>query len=410
MFDRDLWSEIFHSIRNNKLRTFLTGFSVAWGIFILVLLLASVNGLKNGFTLRFSKDASNSITIYPGTTSKAYAGLEKGRRIIFKDEDIEFIKKTYTKDYEYITPVYSKSGTTRYKNETGSYSVNAVDPDYKYIDKTELSSGRFINQGDILSNAKVTVIGRMVAEDLFDDEDPLGKYIQINKSMFRVIGVFTDDGNDREERKIYAPISTYQLMYGDTRDIDQIQLTYNPNFDLTQALAFSNTLEDALRRRLKIDPDDQGGIYLNNTAKAFSDVSKFTGVLSAISIGVGFLILIAGIVGIGNILVFIIKERTKEIGIRKALGAKPSQVIKLVLLESIFITTISGFVGLMFAMLIVTVVGKIVGQTEAFSDPSVDLSTVITATIILILAGVMAGLAPAIKAANVKPITALRAD
>lgn len=406
MFDRDIWQEIFHSIKSNKLRTFLTGFSVGWAIFILVMLLASVNGMQNGFTNQFAKNATNSIYVNAGSTSKAYAGFEADRRIQFRNDDVDYIKKSFPEDYEYITPKLNRGVTARYKKETGSYSIQAVSPDFQFVDKTEVSEGRFLNQNDLDQKAKVAVIGRKVVEDLFDKEDPLGHFVEFNGLPFRVVGVFTDEGDDNAERGIFAPITTYQRIYGNTDVIDQIVLTYNPDYDLTKALEFSDRLESVLKRKHKIAPEDQAGIRIFNYAEAFSNIGNFTGVLSGISIGVGFLILIAGIVGIGNIMVFIIKERTKEIGVRKALGARPSQIIKLVLFESVFITAISGFIGLLFASAILAVLGPNI-KSDAFANPSVSLSTVVTATIILVVAGVMAGLIPAMKAANVKPIVAL---
>ena len=409
MFDRDIWQEIFHSIKNNKLRTFLTGFSVGWGIFILVMLLASVNGMQNGFHGQFNDDATNSIFIRAGVTSKAYAGFEKERRIQFRNDDIEYIKKSFPKDYEQISGRMFKNTSARYKSETGSYSVQAVHPDHQIIEKTIITDGRFINTNDLVSGAKVAVIGRKIAEDLFKDEDPVGKFVEFNDLPFRIVGIFTDEGDDNAERRVYAPITTYQKIYGNTDNIDQIVLTYNSSYDLTKALEFSGRLENILKRRHKVAPEDQAGIRIFNYAEAFSDISSFTTVLQWVGIVVGILILIAGIVGIGNIMVFIIKERTKEIGIRKALGAVPGQIIKLVLLESVFITALSGFIGLLFATGILALVGPMM-QSPAFTNPSVSFSTVLTATIILVVAGVLAGLIPAMKAANIKPIIALRDD
>ncbi|MCL6267323.1 ABC transporter permease [Flagellimonas myxillae] len=384
----------------------MTGFSVGWAIFILVMLLASVNGMQNGFTSQFNDDATNSIFVRPGTTSKAYGGFEAGRRIQLKNDDFDYIKSSFPKDIEYISARYYSRTTARYQSETGSYGVQGVHPDHQIIEKTLITKGRFLNEADVINKAKVAVLGRKVAEDLFKDEDPLGKFAEFNGLPFRVIGIFTDEGDDNAERIIYAPVSTYQRIYGNTNDISQVLLTYNPTYDLTKALEFSGRLEDLMKRRHKVSPEDQAGIYVWNYAEAFDDISSFSAVLNAISIGVGFLILIAGIVGIGNIMVFTIKERTKEIGVRKALGAQPKQIINLVLLESTFITAISGFIGLIFAWVILSVIGPTI-NTPAFTNPSVSLSTVITATIILIVAGVLAGLIPAIKAANVKPIVAL---
>lgn len=406
MFDRDTWQEIFNTLKKNKLRTFLTGFSVGWAIFILVMLLASINGMQNGFYSQFNDDATNSIFVRSGVTAKAYGGFEAGRRIQFKNDDIEYIKQSFPKDIQYISARYYANVAARYKNETGSYSVQAVHPDHLEIEKTIVTQGRYINTADHINKAKVAVIGRKVAEDLFKKEDPIGKFVEFNGLPFRVIGIFTDEGDDNAERRIYAPVSTFQRIYGNTNEINAIALTYNPSYDLTKALEFSERLEILMKRRYRVAPEDQAGIGVWNYAEAFDNISSFTTVLRVIGIAVGFLILIAGIVGIGNIMVFTIKERTKEIGIRKALGARPRQIVYLVILESVFITTLSGFVGLLFASMLLSIIGPTI-STPAFTNPSVSSSTVITATIILIVAGVMAGLIPAIKAANVKPIVAL---
>ncbi|WP_394973439.1 ABC transporter permease [uncultured Croceitalea sp.] len=406
MFDRDIWQEIFNTIKKNKLRTFLTGFSVGWAIFILVMLLASVNGMQNGFTGQFNDDATNSIFIRPGTTSKAYAGFEAGRRIQLTNEDFEYVRQSFPEDIEYISGRYFTNTTARYKSETGSYPVQAVHPEFQIIEKTIITDGRYFNEVDFTNKAKVAIIGRKVAEDLFKNENPIGKFAELNGLTFRIIGIFIDEGDDNAERRIYAPLSTYQRIYGNTNNINQIALTYNPTYDLSKALEFSGRLEDLMKRRQKVSPEDQSGINVWNYAQAFDDISSFTTVLKVIGIVVGSLILIAGIVGIGNIMVFTIKERTKEFGVRKALGARPRQIVNLVLLESTFITTLSGFIGLLFAWLILSLIGPSI-ETPAFSNPSVRISTVITATIILVIAGVLAGLLPAIKAANVKPIVAL---
>lgn len=406
MFDRDVWQEIFNTIKTNKLRTFLTGFSVGWAIFILVMLLASVNGMENGFYNQFNDDATNSIFVRPGITSKAYGGFEAGRRIQLENDDMEYLSKSFPEDVEFISARYYANVTARYKGETGSYSLQATNPEHQFIEKTIVTSGRYFNEADQINKAKVAVIGKKVAEDLFKDEEPLGKFVELNGLSFRVIGIFTDDGDVNAEQRVYAPLSTYQRIYGNTSNINMIALTYNPTYDVPRALEFSEKVEDLMKRRHRIDPDDQAGMYVFNYAEAYDNINSFTAVLRGVGIGVAFLILIAGIVGIGNIMVFTIKERTKEIGVRKALGARPNQIINLVLLESVFITTISGFVGLLFAWMILAAIGPTI-QSPAFSNPSVNTATVVTATVILIVAGVLAGLIPAMKAANVKPIVAL---
>lgn len=409
MFDRDLWAEIFHSIKKNKLRTFLTGFSVAWGIFILVLLLASVKGMQNGFISQFNDNATNSIFVVPGRTTKSYEGFKAGRRIRLTNDDLSYIVGNFSDKIEYVSPRFSNGVKAKYKKEVGDYPIRAVTPQHVFIEKTKMTAGRFIGNYDVDKKRKVVVIGKKVKEDLFGKEDPVGKNLIMNNINYKIIGTYSDDGGEREESHIYMPVSTLQKLYGNTDEISVISLTYNPRMSYKEALDFSNLIEVLLKRRHRIHPDDLGAIAIDNYAEEFSDIATFTKMLSVVSIAVGILILLAGIVGIGNILVFIIKERTKEIGIRKALGAKPSQVISLVILESIFITIISGVVGMLFAMLLVNIIGPNI-KTDAFSNPSVDTFTIITALIVLVFSGILAGLVPALKAANVKPIVALRAD
>src|SRR5699024_2068961 len=270
----------------------------------------------------------------------------------------------------------------RYQSERGNYNVHAVNPENIFINKVDIEKGRYINGNDMRNTLKVIVIGVVAAKELFKEEDPIGKNLTLNGLSYRIIGLFSDDDNERSERNMYTPLTTFQRLYSNTTNVDRISLTYNSEFNYAQAINFSEMLEKALKRRLIIDPDDQGAIYINNYAEGFADVASFTGMLSMISIAIGVLILIAGIVGIGNILVFIIKERTKEIGVRKALGARPIDVIKLVLMESVIITSISGLGGMVFAMGLVSLISPIV-DAPAFSNPSVDNATVITSTIVL---------------------------
>lgn len=409
MFNQDLWSEILFSIRKNKLRTFLTGFSVAWGIFILVLLLASVDGMKNGFKKGFNDDANNGVFIRFHSTTLPYGGYEAGRKIVFTNSDLDWLMKTFKGQYEYLSPRLGGQYVTSYKKESGEYRVTGVFPDHKYLEKTKIKEGRYIERRDVESRAKVVVIGRKLVKEIYKNENPIGKNIQIGSLIFMVIGVFTDEGNEREETKMYAPFSTMQMINKSSNSMGQVVLSYNPKYNLKEALAFSENLETILKKRFSISPDDQSAINVFNYAEAFSNVSNFTDVLNIISLAVGFLILISGIVGIGNIMIFVIKERTKEIGIRKAIGAKPSQIITLVLTESIFITALSGTVGLLIAFLLVHFLSPHL-DFKSFSHPQVDLNTIITSLIALVVSGGLAGFVPALKASKIKPIIALRND
>ena len=407
MFNRDRWREIFDTISKNKLRTFLSGFTVALGIFIFIILFGLGNGLKNSFQEFFLDDASNAIFLNPGKTSMPYNGFKKNRRIEFDIEDVEDIKNNFTLFTEYVTPRISRSALTRYKSQSNSYTTRGVGPAHQFVEKTILMKGRFINQKDISVRAKYAVIGRLVAKDLFKAEDPIGKYIDIGSSVFKVIGVFQDDGGDREERNIYIPYSTRQLLEKGNDKVDEIIVTFNKDLGHTGALAFESSLKKYFKDKKSIDPRDPNGIYFRNLTDDLKQTQQFAVVLQYIVSFVGLGTLIAGIIGISNIMVFVVKERTKELGIRKALGATPKSVIQMILQESVFITTISGYTGLILGVFLLKNIGLKL-EDYFIKNPYIDLGTAIAATIILIIFGAIAGYIPAKRAARIKPIIALR--
>ncbi|RNL77881.1 FtsX-like permease family protein [Sinomicrobium pectinilyticum] len=409
MFSRDRWQEIFQTIRKNKLRTFLSGFTVALGILIFTVLFGMGNGLKNTFNEFFMDDATNTFYLYPGRTSVPYKGFKKGRQVEFRNDDLEDIKKDFALYLDKITPRTSKSELARYKGESNTYNVRAVAPAYQEMEKNILMKGRYINEKDIAERAKNIVIGRLVEIDLFGkSESALGKYLNVGGVMYRIVGVFQDDGGDNEERYIYMPYTTRQLLDKGTDKIDQIVLTYKTNIGYAGAMAFDTSLYKYLKDKHKVAPEDQNGIYLSNTADIVRRNMMFANVLQIVVVFVGIGTLIAGVIGISNIMVFVVKERTKELGIRKALGATPASVIGLVLQESIFITTIAGYIGLVLGMGILSLMGNNFKEDYFITNPEVGLDVVITATVILIFFGVVAGYIPAKRAARVKPIVALR--
>jgi len=407
MFNRDRWQEIFETIRKNKLRTFLSGFTVALGIFIFIILFGFGNGLKNQFQEFFLDDATNVIFLFPGKTSKPYNGFKSNRRIEFKNDDLSDIKEQFPFFLEYITPRISRGAVVKYKNEFDNYTTRAVGPAHQFAEKTILMKGRFINQDDIKNKTKYAVIGRLVAQDLFNQEDPLGKFIDIGNSVFKVVGVFQDDGGDREERYIYIPYTTRQLLERSNDKLDQIILAFKPQIGHSGSVLFERKLREFLKKKKSIDPSDPNGIYIRNVADQLKQNQQFANVLQLIVTFVGLGTLIAGIIGISNIMVFVVKERTKELGIRKALGATPKAVIRMILQESIFITTISGYIGLFIGIFVLKNIG--VSLEDYFiKNPYIDTSTALFSTMILILFGGIAGYIPAKRAAQIKPIIALR--
>lgn len=407
MFSRDQWQEIFETIRKNKLRTILSGFTVALGIFIFIILFGFGNGLKNSFEQFFLDDATNTLWLYPGVTSKAYRGFKDNRRIEFENSDLIDIEENFTFFLENITPRINRRETLSYRGQSNNYNIRAIAPAHQYVEKTIIMKGRFINQKDVDERTKNITIGRLVAQDIFKKEDPIGKYIEMGESAFKVVGVFQDKSGDREERLVYLPYTTRQLMEKNNDKIDQIIVSFNPDLGYIGALAFEKQLGDFFKSKKVIDPSDKSGLYIRNTTERVRQNQQFASVLQIIVAFVGIGTLIAGIIGISNIMVFVVKERTKELGVRKALGATPISVVGMILNESIFITTSSGIFGLLLGVFILS---RLEDQLEQYFilDPYVDSLTALIATFLLIFFGAIAGYIPAKRAASIKPIVALR--
>jgi putative ABC transport system permease protein len=410
MFDIDRWREIFQSINKNRLRSVLSGFTVAFAILLFTLLFGIVSGLSNSFKSAFADDAQNAMFVRVWQTSKPYKGLQTGRTIQLKNDDFNYVKDEYESKIQYQSARIYKNFTLKYKNEANSYSVRAVHPDHQFLEKTIIDEGRYLNEKDLQEKSKVIVIGRLIKADLFGEKPALGKRINMNGSSYLVIGIFSDEGGDNEERLAYIPITTAQMIYGNNDYISQINLGYNPNLNLDQAISFGKQLERDLRFKLNIHPDDQSALSVRNMAEANKNVGSFMAILYAIVILVGSGTLIAGIIGISNIMIFVIKERTKEFGIRKALGAQPLSIVWMVVQESVFITTIAGYLGLSLGTYLLSLIGDSLEKDYFIKDPSVSTGIVVGATIVLIVSGLIAGYIPAKRAANIKPIEALRAD
>jgi len=407
MFSRDQWLEIFETIRKNKLRTILSGFTVALGIFIFIILFGFGNGLKNSFEQFFLDDATNTLWLYPGVTSKAYQGFKDNRRIEFENSDLIDIKENFTFFLENITPRINRREVLSYKGQSNIYNIRAVAPAHQNLEKTVIMKGRFINQKDIDERTKNITIGRLVAQDIFKKEDPIGKYIEIGESAFKVVGVFQDKSGDREEQLVYLPYTTRQLMEKNNDKIDQIIVSFKQELGYVGALAFEKQLGDFFKSKKVIDPTDKSGLYIRNTTERVRQNQRFASTLQIIVAFVGIGTLIAGIIGISNIMVFVVKERTKELGVRKALGATPISIVVMILNESIFITTLSGIFGLLIGVFMLS---RLDDQLEQYFilDPYVDSLTALIATLLLIFFGAIAGYIPAKRAASIKPIVALR--
>lgn len=408
MFDTDKWNEIFSTIRKNKLRTFLTGFSVAWGIFMLIILLGSGKGLENGVIKQFASSATNTIWIWNGQTSLAYKGMKPGRNIQMKNQDYDEVKKTI-KGIDLSSPRFDMWGnnTLSYKKQYGTFNIRTVYPDYQFIEKLEIKQGRFVNNTDLEQFRKVTTISTQVQEALFKGEPPLGKYIIIKGIPFKVVGIFADDDErDQNMRMVYIPMTTAQRVFAGENNVNTIAITVG-NSTAEESKDIENAVKSKLATLLKFDVNDPRAIGTWNSVEEFTRFQKlFAGIRLFIWI-IGFGTIIAGIVGVSNIMMIVVKDRTKEIGIRKAIGATPWGIISLVLQESILITSFAGYIGLVLGVVVLGSVGSKI-ESSFFTNPEVDLTVAIYALILLVVSGAVAGFIPARKAAAIKPIEALR--
>jgi len=407
MFDIDKWQEILSTIKKNKLRTFLTGFSVSWGIFMLILLLGSGNGLQNGVKDEFSGDAVNSIWIGGGQTSLAYNGLQPGRNIMFDNADFDAVGANI-KNIENLSArlgVWSSS-PINYKNEYGTFDLKAVHPNHKAIEAVNMIDGRFINDIDIDNFRKVAVIGIEAKNALFKDENPIGKYVIINGINFKVVGIFSDK-RDRENRRLYLPISVIQRIFTGREDVGIITMTSKSN-DIEQSREIEANLRNLFSKRKTFSKDDERAIWVSNNLEEFKDFMDLFKAINIFIWVIGVFTIIAGVVGVSNIMLVVVNERTKEIGIRKAIGATPWATISLIIQESIIITAVSGYIGLVLGVVVMEFVANNMPDSQFFKNPGVDISTAIYATIVLVIAGVVASYSPARKAARIRPIEALR--
>jgi putative ABC transport system permease protein len=414
MFDRDNWQEIYATIKKNKLRTFLTSLGVGWGIFMLVIMLGAGNGLKNGVMSDFKGTATNSFFLWTQKTTKPYKGMKPGRYFNFNNGDVMALQQL--KELAVVSP-QNQLGGWRGGNsvvrglKTGNYQVSGVYPNIAKISMVKLINGRFLNDNDIREKRKVCVIGSRVKEELFKaGENISGQYIRINGVYFKVIGVTTptSSGNEaREEgQRIVLPFTTFQnaFNYGDI--VGWFNIASAPDITAEQA---EEKVMNVLKERHKIAPDDEQAIGHWNMGKQYN---KMNGLFKGINMLIWFVgigTLIAGVIGISNIMLIVVKERTKEIGVKRALGATPYDIVSQIITESVFLTAISGYFGLVIGILMLEGVNAAIGQdVPMFNNPTVDLNVAVTSLIVLIISGAFAGLIPATRAVSVLPVEALR--
>ncbi len=412
MFDIDRWQEIFDTIRKNKLRTFLTGLSVASGIFILVILLGFGQGFQNGIRKEFEADATNRVWVWTQSTTKEHNGLNPGRRIQLDNSNFDYANEAFAKDIEYKSSIFRVRGVTiNYKKESGAYGIQGVGPDYQKIENMKMVTGRFLNQLDQDNLNKVVVISRKIKRELMKKvENPLNEYLQLSGINYKIVGVYADEGGEREENRMYIPITTAQAVFNGQNKVANMSFTINreETFDesVFTSMKFKNKIKKYLQQVHQVAPDDSAiGVFsAQEEAKRYYTL---TSNIAAFFWFVGICTIIAGIVGVSNIMLIIVKDRTREIGIRKALGAKPWSIIGMILHEAVFVTAVSGFAGLIFSMGLLEIVGPNV-EVDYISNPTVNFSIAMTMVILLIIAGALAGFFPAWRAAKIQPIEALR--
>ncbi len=422
MFSRDKWNEIIEALSANPFRTLITAFGVFWGIFILVILLSASQGLQNGIKRQMGGLSTNTMFMWTSSTSKPYKGLPQGRNYNFKNGDVDAIKRDID-GLLYVSPRNQLGGFRGSNNvvrgtKTGAYNVYGDYPEFILQQPMDILQGRFINYGDIENRRKVTVIGEGVIRELYaPGEEVLGSYIKVQGVNFMVVGVYksiSNMGGDAEEsqKQLFIPFTTFQqaFNYGDI--VGWMTITAEDNKPITD---LKESIFKLLKNRHTIDPTDDRAVGHFDLYQEFKKINGLFSILTAVSYIVGIFILGSGIIGIVNIMLIIVKERTQEIGIRRALGATPAVIIKQILTESVVLSLVAGMAGIIFASLVLWLINFGLEQAPnsdqiPIVNPSVSLGVVVIALLILVVAGLLAGLIPAITAIKVKPIDALRTE
>lgn len=424
MFDLDNFREIWSTIKKNKLRTFLTGFSVAWGIFMLIVLLAAGNGLKHGIMYNFRNMSTNMVSVWTRYTTKPWQGMPTNRSISFRQNDLDDLKRDF-REVEYCSATISHSDTITVDQEYFTGSTEGVMPDHAIINyvRVETQNGRFINDTDIRQMRKVIVLSPRMAEVLFRQEKAVGKYVKCGNLMFQVVGVYEDD-NKSNNAPAYIPFSVAQQLYNKGYGFGSLTFTLKGVTSEEEHEAFEARFRSWMARRHQFDPTDENALGIWNMGNEFRSFNTMMNGIGFFIWMIGIGTLMAGIVGVSNIMLITVRERTKEFGIRKAIGAKPSSILMLIITESILVTAVFGYIGMVMGIGLTELInygmeaaqtastggGNIGEDMSIFRDPTVDLGIALSATLLIVVAGVLAGYFPARKAVNISAIEAMRAE
>jgi putative ABC transport system permease protein len=405
----DALQEIFATLQRNKLRTALTALSVAWGMLMLVVLLGAGRGLQNGAAYEFRDDAINSLWLYAGKTTMPYAGRGPGRDVKLMNDDYDLLLRTVP-SIDHISARYYLWGEfmVSYGAKHSAFDIRGTHPGHQYLEKTIIVQGRYLNDPDLSERRKVCVIGAAVSDFFFGKkQSPLGEYLNIRGVFYKVVGVFEDVGGEAELKKIYVPVTTAQLVYNQPGRIHQLMFTIG-NASLEQSQQIAENVLATMAKRHGVSPKDRRALHIQNNLEQFQRINSVFVWIQVFVWIVGVGTLLAGIVGVSNIMLISVKERTREIGIRKALGATPWSIILLVIGEAIIVTAVAGYCGLLSGIVVVELAARYLTDVPFLRHPDVDLSLALTATAILVFSGALAGFFPARHAANISPIEALR--
>ncbi|MHA7830934.1 MAG: ABC transporter permease [Flagellimonas sp.] len=418
MFNKDRWREIIEVLTTNVWRTIFTAFGVCWGIFILIVLLAAGKGLENGIKQDFGNIATNTMFMWTRATTKSYEGLPKGRSFEFKINDVQALRDNVP-NLRFISPRNQLGGFGGNNNvvrgiRTGAFNVYGDYPEIINQDPMAVTSGRFLNYNDIRGKRKVAIIGQGVKNDLYDkDEDALGTYIKIQGVNFMVIGTYKKNnsgGGEEGQKEIFVPFTSFSQAFNRGEDVGWMAITANDGSSISQ---LKDKIVDVMKKRHKVHPEDTRAVGYFDLYEQYNRVESLFGALKAVAYIVGIMVLLSGIIGVSNIMLIVVKERTKEIGIRRALGEQPWSIKKQILMESIFLTLISGMVGIIFGALVIFGINSLlesIGPVDMFMSPSVSVGVVTGALTILMVSGLLAGFIPAQSAIRVRPIEALRTE
>jgi len=405
----DALQEIFATLQRNRLRTALTALSVAWGMLMLVVLLGAGRGLEQGAAYEFRDDAVNSLWLYAGKTSRAFAGRGPGRDVKLFNDDYDALTRNFSR-IDHITGRFYMWGefTVSYGSKHSAFDMRGTHPGHQYLEKTIITLGRFLNDADIAEHRKVCVIGSRVRQFLFGNKDPIGEHLNIRGLSYLVVGVFEDVGGEAELKKIYVPITTAQLLYGQPARVHQIMFTIG-DANLEESKRLADRVTHFMAERKGVAPDDRQALRVQNNVEQFQRINSVFVWIRAFVWIVGVGTLLAGIVGVSNIMLISVKERTREIGVRKALGATPWSIISLVVGEAIIVTSVAGYCGLLAGIAVVEAAARYLKDVPYMRQPDVDLNVALTAAGLLVFFGALAGFFPARHAARISPMEALRA-